>query len=536
MKEKMVLFQHSFCRNAKFFAVTFLLIILPFLDKAFALSPGDLDISFSLDGMVTTNIISDGNGVASAVAIQPDGKIVVAGDTYDGIVAKVAVVRYNSDGSLDTSFNTSGKTTAYIGMGSAYISAVVIQPDGKILVAGYTRIDFGDAEFVLVRYHPNGALDSTFGIGGKVVTDIGGREDRLAKIAVQSDGKILAVGMTDVGPNANAASNGDIALLRYNANGILDATFDTDGISITPIGSGYESANDLALQSDGKIVVAGETENDTNKTDFFTARFNTNGSMDTIYGTNGKTVTDFAANEDGANSLVIQSDGKIVAGGYSADTTNINFALVRYNTNGIVDNTFGNAGKVVTPAGTTVSYVNDITINNSGMIFVAGDSDNANDSDFTVASYLSTGTLNSAFGSGGIVKTQISTGNDFARAIAIQSDNKIVVAGSSFNGTTDDFAVARYLFTSPTAASVTIGGRVVNSPRIGIGGAVVTIANSNGTLNKTAITNSFGYYRFEDITVGETYIITVRHKRYSFTPQVLNVFENCEDVNFTGAP
>lgn len=490
---------------------------------------GDLDQTFDSDGKVTTELNSGNDDFAYAVTIQPDGKIIVVGDTDNGTNTDFGVVRYNTNGSLDTSFGSGGKATIPFGTGFDFVNSVAVQSDGKIILAGYTETAANNIDFALIRLESNGIPDPTFGINGKVTTDIGGIEDRIIGLVLQSDGKIIAAGSTDNGVQA------DVALARYNSDGTLDTSFDTDGIVVTSFSNLDEFSSDVAVQSDGKIVITGESENGAN-TDFFTARYQTNGILDTTFGTNGKTVTDFSNSDDGATSLVIQTDGKLIVGGYSGNLLMPDFALARYNADGTLDAAFGTNGKVITDFVGDADFVNDIALRGNGTIIAVGHSYTATNSDLAVAQYLSTGTLDTTFGTSGKVMTPIGTSDDFGIATAIQPDNKIVVAGASFNGTTDDFAVARYLFTSPTAASVSISGRVVNPSGIGIGRASVTIVNSNGTLNKTAITNAFGYYRFEDIPVGETSIITVRHKRFSFTPQVLNVFESREDVNFTGEP
>ncbi len=187
------------------------------------------------------------------MAIQSDGKIVVAEPYNNGSDLDFAVARYNSDGSLDTSFDGDGKVTTDIDSGDAAL-AMVIQSDGKILLAGYGG---GYKYFALARYNSDGSLDNTFGTGGKVTTDIGGSYDLVYDIAIQSDGKIIVTGDSYNG-------NYDFALARYTSNGSLDLSFDGDGKVTTPIGGGNDYAYDIAIQSDGKIVVAGYSDNGSN--------------------------------------------------------------------------------------------------------------------------------------------------------------------------------------------------------------------------------------------------------------------------------
>jgi uncharacterized delta-60 repeat protein len=189
--------------------------------------------------------------------VQSDGKIVAAGYSYNGSNFDFAVVRYNTNGSLDTTFDTDGKVTTAIGSGTDAAYSVVLQSDGKIVVAGNSRIGSND-DFAVVRYNTNGSLDTTFDTDGKVTTAIGSGTDEARSVVVQSDGKIVAAGYSDNGPNF------DFAVVRYNTNGSLDTTFDTDGKVTTAVGLGDDEAYSVVLQSDGKIVAAGYSDNGPN--------------------------------------------------------------------------------------------------------------------------------------------------------------------------------------------------------------------------------------------------------------------------------
>jgi len=241
-------------------------------------SPGDLDTSFDGDGLVTTSVSGTGDK-GRAVAIQSDGKILVAGE--DGN-KNITVVRYNSDGSLDTTFDGDGIVTTTIS-GNDKGNGIAIQADGKILVAGSTRDAGGNDNFLLLRYNPNGGLDTTFDGDGIAFTSLGTAKDQAWDVAIQSDGKIIVVGKADV----------DIGVVRFNTNGSLDTTFDGDGIAVTDLGSGKDEARAVALQSDGKIVVGGNTD-----VDFALVRYNANGSLDTGFGTGGSVVTDLGSAKD----------------------------------------------------------------------------------------------------------------------------------------------------------------------------------------------------------------------------------------------
>lgn len=342
-------------------------------------APGSLDRSFNITGKVTTAIGASDDKV-SAVAIQSDDKIVVAGFTFNGADDDFAVVRYNTDGSLDTTFNITGKVTTAIGTGDDQAMAVAIQSDDKIVVAGHT-FNGADYDFAVVRYNTNGSLDTTFNTTGKVTTAIGASDDKVSAVAIQSDGKIVAAGWI-----FNGGADFDFAVVRYNPDGSLDTTFDTDGKVTTAIGTGDDQAAAVAIQSDGKIVVAGHAFNGANY-DFAVVRYNPDGSLDTTFNTNGKVSTAIEASNEAAYAVAIQSNGKIVAAGFSSNGPDDDFAVVRYNTNGGLDTTFNGTGKVTTAIGTSDEDANAAAIQSDGKIVAAGYTLNGSDSDFAVVRY-----------------------------------------------------------------------------------------------------------------------------------------------------
>ena len=277
--------------------------------------------------------------------IQPDGKIVLAGGAGDG--ADFAVARFNTDGSFDTTFGTGGKVTTDFS-GSTYVAGygVARTPDGKIVVAGIKEfVGTGfDYDFAVARYNDDGSLDTSFGAGGKVTTDFAATDDIPYTVAVQSDGKIVVAGITDPG---NAANFG---LVRYNVDGSLDATFGTGGKVSTDFGANLEPGNGVTIQADGKIIVAGFTVVGSSNADFALARYNSDGSLDISFGTGGKVTTGFGSNSEVAISVVTQPDGKIVVTGSTASGvagTGADFATVRYNSDGSLDTSFG----IVSPLG-----------------------------------------------------------------------------------------------------------------------------------------------------------------------------------------
>ncbi len=298
---------------------------------------GSLDPTFGTGGIVTTHIGSVDSG--RAVAVQSDGKIVVAGYTdhnyiYTGM--DFAVMRYNADGSLDTSFGVGGKVLTDVGSASDFAYSVALQSDGKIVVAGYSVIG-SQEDFALVRYNVDGSLDTSFGTGGKVTTGIS-YHDYAYSVALQSDGKIVVAGR----------AGGDFAVVRYNTDGSLDTSFDADGKVTTPVGVGYGYAygQSLVVQPDGRLVLAGYAGT---VADFAAVRYNANGSLDTSFGVGGKVTTNVNGYGDYGGAVALQSDGRLVVAGNSLVLgSGTYFTLVRYNADGSLDPSFGTGGKVTT--------------------------------------------------------------------------------------------------------------------------------------------------------------------------------------------
>ncbi|MBK8465325.1 MAG: hypothetical protein IPL32_05795 [Chloracidobacterium sp.] len=400
---------------------------------------GSLDTSFNGNGIVVTPV-SGLDSRANGVAIQSDGKIVAAGYSLNGSNYEFAVVRYNTNGMLDTTFNGTGKVTTPIG-GNDSAFSVAIQPDGKIVAAGYSLIG-ANYEFAVVRYNTNGTLDTTFNGTGKVTTPIG-IEDYALSVAIQSDGKIVMAGGSFNG------SDYDFAVVRYNTNGTLDTTFNGTGKVTTGIAID-DDAWAVAIQQDGKIVAVGSGI-DGSRSYFALARYNTNGTLDTSFNGTGKILTPVSSFDDYGYSVAIQSDGKIVAAGDS----DFNLAVVRYNTNGALDASFNGTGTVVTSIGNAAN-ANSVAIQSDGRLVAAGYSLNDLDYDFAIVRYNTNGTLDTSFNGTGMVTTPIGF-DDGSTSVAIQSDGRIVAAGvSSTEAEFNFFVLARYHGTASTCANEVI--------------------------------------------------------------------------------
>jgi uncharacterized delta-60 repeat protein len=420
-----------------------------------------LDPSFGRDGKVITNF-GTSTATARAVALLPDGKIVVAG-TANG---NFALARYHRNGTLDKSFGRDGKVTTDLG-GEEGATAVALQPDGKIVVAGVSN-DSGNNDFALARYHRAGALDPTFGRGGMITTDFG-ENDVAQAVALQRDGTIVVAGHSGPGPFGVPA---DFALARYTTIGALDMSFSDDGTLTTDFtdvcpfcsAATHDYAHALVIQPDSTIVVAGGSNAiDPNgiNSGFALARYLANGTRDLHFGTGGHVLTRLDCGGEGCgidyfmhiNSLALQPDGKLVAAGRFVEGSGSNrcaFALARYLPNGSLDTRFGDGGQVFTffdfdecvrTAGQALAQQPD------GKVVVAGgygffDSNCDAVIDVALARYTTTGALDPSFGSAGKVTTTFKQGSeDWAYALAIQpQDGRLVVAGVSDG----DFALARY--------------------------------------------------------------------------------------------
>ena len=487
---------------------------------------GSLDSLFDTDGIVVTGEIA-GNGSLQSIALQSNGKIVAAGYSSNGNDFDFAVARYNSDGNLDNTFDTDGKVVTQIGFSNDIARSSAIQTDGKIIVAGNTDNGKG-SDFAVVRYNTNGSLDASFDTDGIVTTSFGTVSTFVYSVKIQADGKIVVAGSTGDG------STNDFALVRYNPNGSLDTSFDADGKLTTSISAGNDEANSVNCQPDGKIIAAGYSFN-SGDSDFAIVRYNADGSFDTSFDTDG-IVTTSIGSQDIINSIAVQANGKIIAAGYS---TNVNrdITLARYNIDGSLDTTFDSDGIVTTPVGPANSYANSVAIETDGKIVVAG----GTDADFAVVKYNINGSLDSAafaknssqaFGTNGIVTTDISGQYDSANSVAVQPDGKIIAGGSAYN----TFALVRYQGFVPTAAAVNVSGQITSANGNAIQNVSVRISGGNLQEPKYMRSNSFGYYSFEDLQAGQTYILSVAAKKYIFAnpTRLITLNEDLTDANFVG--
>jgi uncharacterized delta-60 repeat protein len=380
-------------------------IILVAFASAASAAPGDLDTSFGDGGRVTTEF-SRGDDGSEAIVLQDDGKIVVAGGSYG---KGFALARYDRRGKLDPEFGRDGKVTTSFPSGPAVATGLALQGDGRVIAAG-----FSENVVALARYRRSGRLDTSFGDGGRVETKLGHAASPDA-VAIQGDGRIVVAGA--------AGSLRFWFVARYLPDGTLDRRFGNGGWTRIDFGTGEEGARDVMITDNQRILVAG-----TGAQAFATARLTRHGELDPQFGNDGRTVTPFRYRA-AACALDLQPDGRIVEAGFNAG-----FALVRYLPSGRLDPTFGRGGKVGGSAVQSLAF--DVAIQPDGRIVAGGSGYGA----FVVARYLEDGTLDPSFGQGGT--TAISFGRyGGGRALALQENGRIVLAGVSGSR----FAVARFL-------------------------------------------------------------------------------------------
>jgi uncharacterized delta-60 repeat protein len=396
----------------------------PFLDPTFG------------GGKVTTAF-----SAFNALALQADGKTVMVGGSFQ-------LARYDTNGVLDESFGEGGLVITDSNARLSLANAVVIQPDGKIIVVGETGDDFG-----LARYDSSGNLDGSFGEDGSgiVTTDFGSDRDRAFAVALQTDDdkiiKIIVVG--DMLQSTPSGSRADFSVARYNADGTLDTSFNGDGKLTVDIDGGHDIAHAVALQSDGSIVVSGAISLGSDPV-FIEhtglTRLTSSGEVDTNFGSGGTVILE---DEQASFAMTLQSEDKIIVVGMTDGNgfSNDDFIVMRLTANGTPDDSFGNAGKTTTDFGPFQDTAQAVTVQTDGKIVVAGftlfESPAAGGGDFALARYITDGTPDPEFGDGGKLTIDFFGAGDGAEGVAVQTDGKIIVGGTVTNGPNLELGLAR---------------------------------------------------------------------------------------------
>ncbi|MBA4015842.1 MAG: hypothetical protein C0483_01505 [Pirellula sp.] len=448
-------------------------------------SAGALDTTFGTAGKATYSISTGLAESISAMLLDGSGNIVGVGNSADGTNSgDILVARWDATGLLDKTFNDKGWNAYNFGIGHSRATATLALSDGRILLAGIlvesgTSTSSGRAVVWMLR--PDGSLDTSFGVGGYYRSPSG--VSSITAVTVQSDGKILftdssqnrvtrltASGTLDTtfGVSGSlffsqllAASTGiavlpddsllisgqrfnsttsqyEFAIYRFTASGAVDTTFGGGGLAAIDVGSGDDFTAAIALQSDGKIIIAGYSTQTTD--DFSVVRLNADGSLDTSFAGTGKLIIPVSTSTDRVRSILVQNDGKIVLAGQTSG----DIALVRLLTDGTLDPTFGSGGIVVSAWSTSTDDVTSIRQSADGKLLGVGWGLIGTSTKVIVARYNTDGALDSMFGVGGLLKTPLGPGLSQAYAADLQTDGKLLIAGYAYQGLRNDALVARY--------------------------------------------------------------------------------------------
>ncbi len=394
-----------------------------------AIADSGLDPTFGVSGKVVTPFGDNVFEEARDVATQADGRIVAVGPANG-----FGIARYLPNGSLDPSFSEDGKLVAKPTATNPKATAVIIQQDGAIVIAGQTAAT-GPSDIALIRLQPNGAYDNSFGANGVVITNLGRDYDEVRDMALQSDGRVLIAG------SARAGNDSVAVLARYNTDGSLDTSFAGSGIALTPVAPGGSAAWGLEILPDGKIMVVANSYGSMQT--IYLLRYNPDGSLDNTFGDKGIARPDIGANGGSANDLALQPDGKILVAGRFAQTFSDKFGVARMNADGSIDRTFGENGVAFA---SMLNGVTQVAVDRAGGILVAGRYISLSPSrvEFGVARFWPSGSLDTSFGENGVARAVFGA-YPVPWAMTLDTSGAILLAGATDSGYTSDFGLARFL-------------------------------------------------------------------------------------------
>lgn len=507
-----------------------LLIVLSvfFVECTVSAAPVDIDPTFGQNGRVFTRIGVSGYQYhyphTESMLVQPDGKILVSGRFWeDGVAAYYGtfMVRYMPDGTLDASFGTGGKVAVIEFSSSSYVSTgtdVALQADGKILLIGQST------GIAVRRYTSSGALDLTFGNAGTAIISGVAYEEGYS-IAVQPDGKIVGGGADfDYFSSYRAA-----VLFRLNSNGSLDTSFGSAGTGVITIDDGTWGSR-VFIQSDGKIVFACNFYS-LGQNRIVLARYNADGSPDLAFGSGGLITHSINDGNSDISSAALQPNGKLVVAGRNFGIPGGQGYVVRFNADGSPDMSFGTDGVFSYSAFGTET----VLLQSDGKIVLTGNCVDNGVSGYAIMRLTSTGVIDSAFGGDGLSVFPMNAGgtnNAFGSDGAIQGDGKILIAGYFGYYYTDSHENIALLRVGAESSGNTISGRVTTPNGQSLRNTTVILRNITGAERRTT-TGSFGFYIFNDVRFGETYTIGVSSKRYRFAPQSVVADGDLTGLDFT---
>ncbi|PKL15578.1 MAG: hypothetical protein CVV49_20685 [Spirochaetae bacterium HGW-Spirochaetae-5] len=399
-----------------------------------------IDTSFGLNGVTITNI-NNCNNILKAIIIQPDDKIIAAGsNNTNGANEDFIIVRYNKDGTLDASFGTGGYSTYEKSGTDDELVAVTLLPDGRIITCGYNRVPYSvDYKQMIVCYNSDGSINEDFGING-IINNVPGI---IYDVKALADGNFLVCGYNLSGLGWNNAF-----VAKYKPDGTLNTDFNNTG-SRSFIMTGYTTSNcaySISIYSD-KIFVAGKGQTELNGgTVSIIKCLNMNGTDDTMFGAESLVIVDVRPGfDDYFNKIVVSSNNKIYVTSYRyVYPAHTNFNVMCYNLNGSIDTTFGTDGVLTASVSNYSDDPSDIIVLNDESLFTCGVGTTMTDYDFAFAKFSASGILDCDFDGDGKMLYQLSDKQDRCRALGVQSNGDIIAAGYSKNINNYDFAIMRF--------------------------------------------------------------------------------------------
>jgi len=417
--------------------------------------PGDLDRHFAGTGKTTLDIRHSDS--AQGIAIDAQGRIVVAGSTSDATSGDFTVARYMPDGSLDPSFGTDGIVRTDFSGRADRATALDLDSDGRMVVAGMSKGPRGLDYCAMARYRTNGSLDPSFGDGGRVLASLGGPDNSIHAMAIDSQGRIVVAGQRY--RYHDTFDYYDFLVGRFTPNGTLDSTFGRNGTVSTDLVYTLDWAYSVALDSRDRIIAAGEASSYGETSSSALARYRPGGGLDTSFGDGGKVETSFGNHiYDEADAVTVDDAGRIIAAG-GGSLYHTEFTLSRYDPDGNLDASFGSGGMVRTRFPDS-AWANALALDGQGRIVAVGSNTTGAVGQLALARYKPDGSLDGSFGSGGMVMTPFGRENDVrGDAAAIDERGRIVAAGTVYSGSGSDFALARYVARDKAPPEVQVKGR-----------------------------------------------------------------------------
>lgn len=480
-----------------------------------------LDPAFGTNGIATTQISSQRNTM-NATAVQADGKVLVAGQVGGDSVKNMGVTRFNPDGTVETTFGTNGQLIINFPNAQSFVRKIAIQPDGKIILGGYTFNTSFSGDFVAVRLNPDGSYDSSFGNNGIAVLDNGQSEVSIA-MTLLSDGRIILAG--DV--------NDRFAMAMLKSNGTIDTTFGNNGWVVTNFDEGgIAYANDVAVQNDGKIVLGGMLMVDSPFFRYAAIRYLPNGTLDTSFANNGKFLYAFGGNNDFGINIGFQNDGKLIFAGHSyfhnIPYLQYDVVSLRLTTAGQIDTSYGQNGLAKARFVDGENYTSAIKVlPDDKIIFVGNTVLQGTKRRGYVARFLPNGAVDQSFGNHGFIELAKGERTLQASSVATAANGDIIAAGEIFgaaNGSTDAFA-AKLIHSNLAVSDVnTTKMNVFPNPASDI----ITISGFGKSKDTKAEIVNLAGQKVKSVTISENNTVNVS----SLTPGVYILKVNSTTIKF----